>query len=247
MPRAPRLSEVDLSVRVPDDEAYERRQRRLQLELLHLGNRLRDRRRTGSCPSLCVVFEGLDAAGKGGAIRRLTGRLDPRGYRVVAIGPPSEEERARHWLWRFACRMPASGEIVVFDRSWYGRVLVERVEGFARRDEWRRAYDEIAAFEEMHARAGVVIVKFWLHVSSAEQLRRFRARQRDPFKEYKLGPDDWRNRRHRREYLRAADDMFRKTHTRLAPWHAVSGEDKQHTRLEVLRTVVARLRAALRS
>jgi len=247
MPRAPRLSDIDLSIRVAADEAYKRRLRRQQLELLRLGNLLRDRKaHEGPCPALCVVFEGVDAAGKGGAIRRLTGRLDPRGFRVVPIGPPSEEELAHHWLWRFASRMPKRGEVVVFDRSWYGRVLVERVERLAKPKEWHRAYKEIRAFETMHAKAGVVIVKFWLHVSSAEQLRRFRERERDPFKEYKIGPEDWRNRRNRRKYDRAADDMFRKTHTKALPWSLVSGEDKQHARLEVLRTVVRRLQEALK-
>jgi AMP-polyphosphate phosphotransferase len=247
MPRAPRLHDVDLSISVPADEAYERRLKALQLELLKLQNRLRDQPRDKRrCPSLCLVFEGMDAAGKGGAIRRLTGRLDPRGYRVLPIGPPTEEELRHDWLWRFATRMPARGEIVIFDRSWYGRVLVERIEHLAHKDEWRRAYAEINDFEEQHARAGVAFVKFWLHLSSAEQLRRFKAREADPFKEYKIGPDDWRNRRHRARYKRAADEMFRRTHTRLAPWTLVSGEDKQHARLEVLRTVVRRLRGALR-
>jgi polyphosphate kinase 2 (PPK2 family) len=248
MPRAPRLSDIDLSIRVANDEAYKLRLRREQLELLRLGNQLRDRRQArGPCPSLCVVFEGVDAAGKGGAIRRLTGRLDPRGFRVVPIGPPSAEELAHHWLWRFARRMPARGEIVIFDRSWYGRVLVERVERLAERNAWHRAYKEIRAFETMHAKAGVVIVKFWLHISSAEQLRRFRERERDPFKEYKIGPDDWRNRKNRKPYERAANDMFRKTHSRSLSWTLVSGEDKQRARLDVLRTVTRRLRDALES
>jgi polyphosphate kinase 2 (PPK2 family) len=245
MARAPRLSDVDLSVRVPANKAYKKRLRHLQLDLLQAQTRLRDvRTGDGPCPSLCIVFEGMDAAGKGGAIRRLTGRLDPRGYRVVPIGPPTAEEHSHHWLWRFAKEMPARGEIVIFDRSWYGRVLVERVEKFAPREAWRRAYEEIVAFERGQVREGVTLIKFWLHVSKGEQLRRFKEREHDAFKEYKIGPEDWRNRGHWHKYVRAADEAFRRTHTRLAPWTLVSGEDKQHTRLEVLRTTARRLRAA---
>jgi AMP-polyphosphate phosphotransferase len=244
MPRAPRLSDIDLSIRVPKDERYKKQLRKLQLGLLRVQNRLRDLRGGGSGPdpSLCIVFEGMDAAGKGGAIRRLTGRLDPRGYRVVPVGPPTPEERSHHWLWRFARTMPARGEIVIFDRSWYGRVLVERVEHYAHRDEWRRAYDEIVEFERRQTQAGVVLLKFWVHVSKDEQLQRFKERERDPFATYKIGPDDWRNRGKWKKYQRAADDAFRKTHARNAPWTLVSGEDKQHARLAVLGTVMRRLR-----
>ncbi len=241
----PRLHGIDLSIRVAADEAYEARLRDLQLELLRLQTSMRDRRGgKRRCAALCVLFEGVDAAGKGGAIRRLTGRLDPRGYRVYGIGPPSDEELARHWLWRFATRMPGRGEIVIFDRSWYGRVLVERVEGLAKRVDWQRAYDEIAAFERMHVAAGVTLVKFWLHISKSEQLRRFRDRERDPFKEYKIGPDDWRNRKRWKAYVTAADAAFARTHAASRAWTLVSGEDKQHARLAVLQTVVRRLAAA---
>ena len=246
MARAPRLDDIDFSIRVPANDEYHHRLRKLQLELLQLQARLRDAAPArGPCPSLCVVFEGVDAAGKGGAIRRLTGRLDPRGYRVHPIGPPTEVELQQHWLWRFSSRMPGRGEIVIFDRSWYGRVLVERVEGFAKKSEWRRAYDEIVQFEHSQAQAGVVFVKFWLQVSKAEQLRRFHQRERDEFKEYKIGPDDWRNRKHWAEYARAADEMFEATHRKQARWTLVSGEDKQHARLTVLDTVVESLRDAL--
>jgi len=246
MARAPRLDDIDLSIRVPADERYHKALQELQLALLETQNRLRDAPAPptgGPRPSLCILFEGMDAAGKGGAIRRLTGRLDPRGFRVHPIGPPSNEEHAHHWLWRFASRMPGRGDVVIFDRSWYGRVLVERVEGYARPKEWRRAYDEIAEFERSHVKSGVLLVKFWLHISRGEQLRRFKAREKDPFKEYKIGPDDWRNRRHWEKAARAADDMFEATHTRHAPWTLVSGEDKQHARLVVLQTVVDRVRS----
>jgi polyphosphate kinase 2 (PPK2 family) len=246
MARAPRLKDIDLSPRVPEDERYEARLKELQLELLLAQNRMRDADATnGPRPSLCIVFEGMDAAGKGGAIRRLTGRLDPRGFRVHPIGPPTDAEQAHHWLWRFSCHMPARGEITIFDRSWYGRVLVERVEGFAKAREWKRAYGEIEAYEEMHDRAGTILLKFWLHISRKEQLRRFHEREQDKFKEYKIGPDDWRNRRRWDDYVEAADEMFEATHGKHAPWILVSGEDKQHARLEVLKATLHRLHEEL--
>ena len=242
MARTLRLDDVDLSFRVPADDAYHRRLKELQLELLQAQCILRDAPDSGGPrPSLCIVFEGMDAAGKGGAIRRLTGRLDPRGFRVHPTGPPTPEESAHHWMWRFGSNMPARGGITIFDRSWYGRVLVERVEGFAKPKEWRRAYEEIEDFERSYAKAGTILVKFWLQISRKEQLRRFHERERDPFKEYKIGPDDWRNRRKWKRYEQAADEMFAATHGKHAPWTLVSGEDKQHARLTVLQTVVDRL------
>ncbi|PKN79116.1 MAG: hypothetical protein CVU47_11180 [Chloroflexi bacterium HGW-Chloroflexi-9] len=228
-------------VKVPDDAAYERRLRDLQLRLLHTQNRLRDSADVG----VCVVFEGMDAAGKGGAIRRLTGRLDPRGFRVYPIGAPMEAERRHHYLWRFGTRMPEHGEIAIFDRSWYGRVLVERVEGFATPAEWQRAYEEIAAFEQMHLDDGMVLVKFWLHVSSEEQLKRFKEREADPFKEYKITAEDWRNREKRAEYEAAAEEMFARTHTAAAPWTLLHGDDKEHARLRVLEVVIEHLEARI--
>jgi len=228
-------------VKVPEDEAYERRLRELQLTLLHTQSRLRDSVGVG----VCVVFEGMDAAGKGGAIRRLTGRLDPRGFRVYPIGAPMEAERRHHYLWRFATRMPEDGEITIFDRSWYGRVLVERIEGFATPAEWQRAYDEINAFEQMHVDDGMVLVKFWLHVSPEEQLERFKEREADPFKEYKITADDWHNREKRAEYEVAAEEMFRRTHTATAPWTLLHGDDKQHVHLRVLEVVIEHLEARI--
>lgn len=238
--RAPSIAGLDLSAKL-DRPTYEQRKRELQLELLRLQTRLRDEQ----CLPVILVFEGVDAAGKGGAIRRLTGRLDPRGYRVYPIAAPDEVERRHHYLWRFYQRMPARGEIAIFDRSWYGRVLVERVEGFCRVDEWKRAFDEIVAFETTHALSGALIVKFWLQVSKQEQLRRFRTREKDPFKEYKITDEDWRNRRQWRAYERAADEMFARTSTELCPWTLIAGDDKRHARITVLETLVERLRAAL--
>lgn len=240
--RTPALRDIDLGASL-DRETYERRKRALQLQLLRLQTRLRDER----CVPLVIVFEGMDAAGKGGAIRRLTGRLDPRGYRVHPIGAPDPLEQQHHYLWRFYHRMPARGEIAIFDRSWYGRVLVERVEGFCTEAEWRRAYEEIACFERTHVASGAVFVKFWMHVSKKEQLQRFRQRESDPFKEYKITDEDWRNRRRWKQYERAADDMFTRTHAQQTPWTLVSGDDKRHARIAVLETVVQRLEAALPS
>lgn len=237
----PSLAKLDLKSPGLRRAEYKRRRRELQLDLLRLQMRLRD---DPSC-AVVVLFEGVDAAGKGGAIRRLTGRLDPRGYRVQAIGSPSAEEEQHHFLWRFAQRMPRQGEIVIFDRSWYGRVLVERVEALASEVEWRRAYDEINAFERMHTAGGCVLVKFWLQISKAEQLRRFEERASDPLKEYKLTDEDWRNRDRWDDYQAAADEMVARTHRPDAPWTLVSGEDKNHARVTVLATIVDRLRAHL--
>lgn len=237
---APSLADFDPTLALPR-RAYQRRMKEAQLELLRMQSRLRD---DAPC-SLAVVFEGVDAAGKGGAIRRLTGRLDPRGLRVYPIGAPSEEEQRRHYLWRFHLRMPPAGRITVFDRSWYGRVLVERVEGLARREQWERAYEEIVAFEGAYATAGTAIVKLWLQITPEEQLRRFEARAADPFKEYKLTDDDRRNRERWDDYRAAAEEMLRRTHSADAPWTLVSAEDKYHARAQVLEAVVERLRRQL--
>ena len=237
----PSLKAADLSLTIRDKHEYEQELREWQLRLLKLQSALRDEK---ACP-LMILFEGMDAAGKGGAIRRLTGRLDPRGYRVHPIGPPDDQERRHHYLWRFQQRMPAKGEIVIFDRSWYGRVLVERVEKLCRKAEWTRAYEEINSFEQQYAAYGAVMVKFWLHVSKKEQLRRFRERETDPFKEYKVTDEDWRNRKRWDQYVQAADEMFKRTHTKHAPWVIVSGEDKRHARVKVVETVVTRLERAI--
>jgi len=239
-PQHPSLNELDLDAAL-DRDAYEKQKRDLQLRLLRMQARLRDER----CLPLVIVFEGVDAAGKGGAIRRLTGRLDPRGYRVHPIAAPDEIERRHHYLWRFYQRMPARGEVAIFDRSWYGRVLVERVEKFCTKAEWQRAFDEIAAFEQTHTASGAVLVKFWLQVSKKEQLKRFRAREEDPFKEYKITDDDWRNRDKWKQYAVAANEMFARTHTAMAPWTLVASDDKLFARIRVLETVVQRLEAAL--
>lgn len=188
--------------------------------------------------SLVIVFEGLDASGKSGCIRRLTRELDMKQYRVHPTSRPTESEYSRHYLWRFWQNLPACGHIAVFDRSWYGRVLVERVENLCRLEEWRRAYHEINAFEKQLFDDGTVIVKLWLDVSEQEQLERFRARMDDPCKAHKLTDEDWRNRAKRFDYDRARDDMLRLTNTGYAPWFTIPADDKKAARIAVPEAVM---------
>jgi polyphosphate:AMP phosphotransferase len=195
--------------------------------------------------SLVLVFEGMDAAGKGSTIRRITQAMDARHYRVVPIAAPNESERAQPYLWRFWRYLPQWQHTVIFDRSWYGRVLVERVEGFCSEAAWTRAYDEINAFEEQMTEAGAIVVKFWLAITSDEQLRRFEARQSIPYKQHKITPEDWRNRDKWPLYTRAVDDMIDRTSTELAPWHVVASDDKLWSRIEVLNALCQRLDAAI--
>ena len=195
--------------------------------------------------SLVVVFEGVDAAGKGGAIRRLTAPIDPRSYDVIPIAAPTDEEKAHPYLWRFWRRLPPRGKVLVFDRSWYGRVLVERVEGFATPRDWLRAYGEINDFEEQLHQHGAIVVKMWLHIDADEQLRRFRAREQETIKQWKIGPEDWRNREKWNEYELAVNDMVDRTSTEFAPWSLIAAQDKRTARLAVLRTVCERLKADL--
>ncbi len=185
-----------------------------------------------------VVFEGWDAAGKGGCIKRLTSLMDPRGYKVWPIGAPNEEERQHHGLWRFWTRLPSAGEVAIFDRSWYGRVLVERVEKLADKDAWQRAYDEINVFERTLTADGVRILKFFLHIDRKTQLKRFKDREADPVKRYKLGPEDWRNRSKAPAYAKAIQKMLDRTHRPDAPWLVVAANDKRYSRLEVLRATI---------
>ncbi|MFO0631236.1 MAG: polyphosphate:AMP phosphotransferase [Nannocystaceae bacterium] len=195
--------------------------------------------------SLVIVFEGMDAAGKGGAIRRFAAALDPRLYTLVPIAAPTDEERARPYLWRFWRHLPRKGNAVVFDRSWYGRVLVERVEGFCTTSDWMRAYSEINDFEEQMHEHGAVIVKLWLQIDPEEQLRRFRERETEVTKRYKIGPEDWRNREKWPAYENAVADMVDRTSTELAPWTLIPANDKNRARVTVLRTICERLEAAL--
>jgi polyphosphate kinase 2 (PPK2 family) len=192
-----------------------------------------------------LVFEGWDAAGKGGAIRRVASALDPQCYRVVPMAAPTDEERARHYLWRFWRHLSRAGRVTIFDRSWYGRVLVERVDGYASEAEWNRAYAEIEGFEEQLADFGIILVKYWLHITKDEQERRFHERAQSPHKSWKLTKDDWRNRAKWDEYELAVNDMVARTSTRRAPWHLIPANDKNYARVEVLRLAADAIERAL--
>jgi polyphosphate:AMP phosphotransferase len=233
------LNRLDFSLALRD-KAYKEQLAEHSGRLARLARHLYDENR-----SLIVVFEGPDAAGKGGAIRRLTGVMDARNYQVISIAAPTEEERARPYLWRFWRHLPRLGRVTIFDRSWYGRVLVERIEGFCSQPEWQRAYAEINTFEEQVARFGIAIVKFWLAISPDEQLRRFKDREVTPYKQYKLTEEDWRNREKWGAYEAAACDMIEKTSTELAPWVLVEANDKQHARVKVLKNVCETIEKAL--
>jgi polyphosphate kinase 2 (PPK2 family) len=233
------LESLDLSKTV-DDETYDDRLERLQGRLAK-GWRQARARGLG----LTVVLEGWDAAGKGGAIRRLTAALDARDYRIIPIAAPSDEEKAQHYLWRFWRHVPPDGNVTIYDRSWYGRVLVERVEGFCAQDAWMRAYDEINEFEEQLAEDGTVVVKQWLHIDRDEQLRRFHEREQTEFKAFKIGDEDYRNRAKWDDYLQAVHDMVERTSTTFAPWHLVAANDKKVARLSVLENVCVALEAKL--
>lgn len=240
------LDRVDLSRTMTRAES-ERQIERLQLRLLHL--RLATAGLLGDCrlgPGLCVVLEGWDAAGKGGAIKRLVGRLDPRHVHVAQFHEPSEVERRHHFLWRFAAHIPARGEMSVFDRSWYGRVLVERVEGMATKREWRRAYEEIVDFERALSVDNVTIVKCWLHISEEEQLRRFETRRDDPLRAWKLTGEDWRNRTQRGPYEHAVNEMLERTSHERAPWEVIPADSKHYARVAVLAVVVQHLEQGMR-
>jgi polyphosphate:AMP phosphotransferase len=233
------LRTLDLTKRVPKAK-YSRQVDKWQSEITRLQQVAIAKR-----VSAILVFEGWDAAGKGGIIRRVTGAMDARHYRVIPIAAPTEDENRYHYLWRFWRHLPRAGRVTIFDRSWYGRVLVERVEGLATEAEWRRAYREINDFEEQLAEHGIVLVKFWLHIDKAEQLRRFREREKTPYKKYKITADDWRNRAKWDAYEAAVNEMLARTSTDSAPWTLVEANDKYYARLKVLRTFAEALRRSL--
>ena len=234
------LSQLDMS-RAIDRAVFRQKLEERQGRLNLLQRKARERG-----ISAILVFEGWDAAGKGGAIRRVAAALDSPAYQIIPIAAPTDEERAHHYLWRFWRHLPRRGMFSIFDRSWYGRVLVERVEGFASAAEWFRAYSEINDFEEQLAEHGYVLVKYWLHITAEEQLRRFRERERSSFKQWKLTDEDWRNRRKSGEYARAVNDMVARTSTRTAPWTLVEANDKYYARIKVIDTLCARLEKALK-
>jgi AMP-polyphosphate phosphotransferase len=233
------LAHVDLGQKLTDAK-YRKELHAWQERLSRLGWAAHAKQR-----SMVMVFEGWDAAGKGSAIRRVTQALDPRLYRVVGIAAPTDEERAQHYLWRFWRHLPRAGFVTIFDRSWYGRLLVERVEGFAPVSDWSRAYQEINDFEEQLARHGVVLNKFWVHISQDEQLRRFKERQKIAHKQYKITEEDWRNRKQWDAYELAVNDMVAHTSTEYAPWTLVAGNDKKFARIQILKTVCQWLEEAL--
>jgi AMP-polyphosphate phosphotransferase len=241
-----RLDDLDLSLKLGREEEEQRlglRWKRLTQLRLTLGGLIAERRLG---PPVCVLFEGWDASGKGGCIKRLVSPIDPRHVRVVQFAAPTHDEKRHHFLWRFWPALPGWGGMSVFDRSWYGRVLVERVEGFATREQWLRAYDEINSFERSLADEGTILVKFWLHISDEEQLRRFQRREKDPLKAWKLNEDDWRNRENRTQYVEAVEDMVARTDQPHAPWHLIPAESKRYARVTVLETVIEEIEAGMR-
>jgi AMP-polyphosphate phosphotransferase len=232
------LDELDQNKSV-DQEEYRTKIKEYQLRLLNFQRALMETRH-----NLIVVVEGPDAGGKGGAIKRLVEKLDPRTFRVYSVVKPTQEEYRHHYLWRFWNKLPPYGQIAIFDRSWYGRVLVERVEGFATPIEWKRAYREINEFERLLAEDGSLIVKAYLHITKDEQLARFKSREADPLKHWKITEEDWRNRRKWGEHNEAAEAMFEQTWTHYAPWTVVEANYKWYARLKFLRATIRTLESA---
>jgi polyphosphate kinase 2 (PPK2 family) len=242
-----RLDELDLSLKLSKEEEAERLAagwERLSALRLALGGKLPGYELG---PPVCILFEGWDASGKGGAIKRLVSPLDARHVRVAQFAAPTPDEKRHHYLWRFWPPLPGWGGMAVFDRTWYGRVLVERVEGFATKDEWKRAYAEIVELERSLVDEGMVVIKFWLHISEKEQLRRFEERRDDPLKAWKLTPDDWENRSKRPAYEKAVEEMLDRTDHKAAPWELVEAENKRYARVKVVDTVCDRIEAGMRA
>jgi len=226
------LETIDLNQAL-DRQTYDVELPRWQVQLRELGYQVYLQKRP-----VAVLFEGWDAAGKGGVIKRLTEKLDPRGYVVYPVSAPEGEDKTHHYLYRFWRRLPETGQIAIFDRSWYGRVLVERVEGFCSEAAWKRAYREINSFERQLSEFGMVLAKFWIHISREEQARRFEERQNSDYKSWKLTQEDWRNREKWPQYQAAVEDMLLKTSTATAPWAVVAGNDKLWGRVKALQTLV---------
>jgi polyphosphate kinase 2 (PPK2 family) len=241
-----RLDRLDLSLKLSKEEEAERLEAgwpRLEALRLALGGKLHG---YGLGPPVCVLFEGWDASGKGGAIRRLVRPFDLRHVRVAQFSAPTPDEKRHHYMQRFWPVLPGDGGMTILDRSWYGRVLVERVEGFASEAEWRRAYGEIVELERSLAASGMVLIKFFMHISDEEQLERFEKRGHDPVKQWKLTEDDWDNRAKRPAYLEACEEMFERTDTEVAPWHLVEAESKKYARVKVVETVIERIERGMR-
>jgi polyphosphate kinase 2 (PPK2 family) len=235
------LQTMDLSRKIEKErygDELDKLQRRLALATRHPKFAQRN---------VVCLFEGMDAAGKGGAIRRITAALDPRLYHTIPVAAPTDEEKAQPYLWRFWRHVPGKGRFTLYDRSWYGRVLVERIEGFCSEADWMRAYSEINDFEEQLARNGAIIVKYWLQISKEEQHRRFKERERTRFKRFKITPEDWRNREKWDAYQVAAADMIERTSTKHAPWVLVEANDKYHARVKIVSALTGAIEAALKA
>jgi len=236
---APSLKRADLSLSLDRDE-YRKLLDKRQKRIGELHDEIYRRR-----IPVVIVYEGWDAGGKGGNIRRLTEEMDPRGYEVIPIAAPNDVEKAHHYLWRFWTEFPKAGHLTIFDRSWYGRVLVERVEGFCSETDWNRAYGEINEMEENFWNFGAVVIKFWLQIDKDEQMNRFKAREKDPAKQWKLNEEDWRNREKWDRYEEATEEMFLRTHTPYAPWTIIEGNCKRYARIKALDVVIAAIEARI--
>jgi polyphosphate:AMP phosphotransferase len=238
-PTAPSLKRVDLSLSLDRDE-YRKLLEKRQKRIGELHDEIYHRR-----IPVVIVYEGWDAGGKGGNIRRLTEEMDPRGYEVIPIAAPNDVEKVHHYLWRFWTEFPKAGHLTIFDRSWYGRVLVERVEGFCSEADWNRAYGEINEMEENFWHFGAVVIKFWLQIDKDEQMNRFKAREKDSAKQWKLNEEDWRNREKWDLYEEATEEMFLRTHTTYAPWTVIEGNCKRYARIKALDVVIAAIEARI--
>ena len=237
----PKLKDVELKGKTIDEEEYQKELKKLQSRLGELHNRLYRKR-----VPVIITYEGWDAAGKGGNIKRVAGALDPRGYEVQPIASPEPHEKARHYLWRFWTRLPKDGHIAIFDRTWYGRVMVERLEGFCSENDWKRAYNEMNEFEKELHDWGAVIIKFWVQIDKDTQLERFTERQNNPEKQWKITDEDWRNREKWDQYEEAVNEMLKKTSTTFAPWHILESIDKKYARIKALKIIINELEKALK-
>ena len=238
--KMPKLQDVELEGKVIEEEEYRKELKELQKRLRELHNRVYRKR-----VPVIITYEGWDAAGKGGNIKRITGALDPRGFEVHPIASPEPHEKARHYLWRFWTRLPKDGHIAIFDRTWYGRVMVERLEGFCSENDWKRAYNEMNEFEKELHDWGAVIIKFWVQIDKDTQLERFTDRQNNPEKQWKITDEDWRNREKWDLYEDAVNEMLKKTSTTFAPWHILESVDKKYARIKALKIVIEELEKAL--
>ena len=238
--KIPKLSEISLDKEISEEE-YKKELKKLQTKLSELHNRLYREK-----IPVIIAYEGWDAAGKGGNIKRITEALDPRGFEVHPIASPEPHEKARHYLWRFCNRLPKTGHIAIFDRTWYGRVMVERLEGFCNENEWQRAYNEMNEFEKELADWGAVIIKFWVQIDKDTQLARFEDRQNTPEKQWKITDEDWRNREKWDLYESAVNEMLKKTNTTYSPWHILESNDKKYARIKALKIVIEAIEKALK-